>query len=586
MGLFNNWPPIRRIVQLVIIQLFCWLACSVSFCFAQLSEGFTGSVNFPSSLAITCVGNLAVFVATLIRGRLDLEIGARDALGILLGQELTVLKDRNDRYALTTRETDLRGVDVVMLSNGRPNSSVREFMKSRAHIVHSVLIQFRLFNACRGHSCSCIIFWTNQQIKRLLAVRMPGILKELPEECLLPCQECLSNDCHHCNRDMLHPEGNDGLTTGDRAASDVVYTLLQHDNVVNSIRTGEPYCICIPLNDWKSDRWTELLMMSFRSKDAEGRGVKVNASEVLESYLAAGGRERKEGTVEYSIASFIVPRLTEVLINIVLTVLFKVDGFSSSLVARRTVRDYIVDRKGSGFAANAFLTKALVECDANNTVQFLSFRGNVVGIRTVSLTAGCINLFCSIVWAVLIAFDGGADTSPSRLRVVVIYAAILIAWAMNYRMLSPIYTQFMTYVRRPWSISGIYQSIHSQFMTYVCSPWSIPRIYQYLFITAICTETMCLVSFFIVLQILGAEGFGNWLYSAVQILVFLKWMAGCYILDGETWRQFHGWTSPSTRDFLPYSSAFLLNGALAGVRATWDPWPWKDIHLLSRKHLR
>jgi len=55
-----------------------------------------------------------------------------------------------------------------------------------------------------------------------------------------------------------------------------------------------------------------------------------------------------------------VPRLTEALVYLVLTGWFTVDGFSSSLVKRREIKDYVLDSKASGFDAYAFLTRSLV----------------------------------------------------------------------------------------------------------------------------------------------------------------------------------------------------------------------------------
>lgn len=52
-----------------------------------------------------------------------------------------------------------------------------------------------------------------------------------------------------------------------------------------------------------------------------------------------------------------MPRFTEVLVNLVLPSWFRVYDFSASLVERGEIRDYVVGSKGSGFAANAFLTK-------------------------------------------------------------------------------------------------------------------------------------------------------------------------------------------------------------------------------------
>ena len=90
---------------------------------------------------------------------------------------------------------------------------------------------------------------------------------------------------------------------------------------------------------------------SFSSKDAESRGFQVKTSKVLEEYLDGGGNDRK-GSVDYNISSFIVPLLMAILINLVFIGWFMVDGLSSSLVDRRMIQDFIVDRKG-----NRFVTK-------------------------------------------------------------------------------------------------------------------------------------------------------------------------------------------------------------------------------------
>ena len=117
------------------------------------------------------------------------------------------------------------------------------------------------------------------------------------------------------------------------------------------------------------------------------------------------GRGRLE-EVSYRTTSLIVPRLAEVLINISLTIWFKVDGFSSALLARKAISRYIVDSKGNGFCANVFLTSAVVKSNADNTsvCQVLRFRGvTLLSLRTLSFIVGCINLICSVTWIVLAA---------------------------------------------------------------------------------------------------------------------------------------------------------------------------------------
>ena len=198
-----------------------------------------------------------------------------------------------------------------------------------------------------------------------------------------------------------------------RVSESKVVSEILDDISVWSIKANEHIFICIPMHGASSDVWTELLVRSLRSKDAEGRGVRVMASEALEGYLA-GRRGGSSECVEYNIVSFIIPRFTEVLINLLLTLWFGVDGFSSALVARRTIRDYVADSKGSGFAANAFLTKAVVKSDFQVVCQVLTFRGNLLGIKTLSFIVCCINFICSIAWSVLTVFVSVTAITPSQ----------------------------------------------------------------------------------------------------------------------------------------------------------------------------
>jgi hypothetical protein len=356
------------------------------------------------------------------------------------------------------------------------------------------------------------------------------------------------------------------------------------------IRAGEPICICIPMKSARDDVWTNLLVRILRSKDAEGRGARVMASEALEGYLA-GGRGGQEGTVKYGICSFIVPRLTEVVITLVLTFWFRVDGFSSSLVARRTIRDFLVDTKGTGFAANAFLTKAVVQADNNNTqvCQILRFRGNRVGIRSLSFIVGCVDLISSLGWAVLIAFEGGADSSPppSMPIVAVIIVAIGTALVMDAGA-----WMYSVCVDEAWLDTAA--SVLIIVTSIAFSPVVTPMLWLYfmwrkhnysgelMIMTAISLETAWIVIGSTVAGTLGMKVFGRWIYGAFQILVWVKWATGSYVLNHGISSEFFG-RIPEERLALPYSFAFLLNAVLAGVRCKWEAWPWKDNHLFSRK---
>lgn len=298
------------------------------------------------------------------------------------------------------------------------------------------------------------------------------------------------------------------------------------DTLAQDFPEEEHKCICIPLFPLGHDYWTKLLSRSFGIRDTQNAEPE-----------------------NFSTASLIVPRLTEVLINLVLTVWFRVDGFSSSLVARRAIRDYVVDSRGSGFGANAFLTKA--ECKVKTLDNFkyvchvLSFRGTL-GIRTFSFMVGSVNLICSISWVVLIALQGSVgkwyDRNPitlSKPRVTVIMGIMSIVLGMD-----------ILHLFLCWRRSKNFLSRRSGMVLVV-----------------IILEVTGMVAASVVMGTLGIKVFGKWLYSALHVLVWVKWVVGSYLL-GEYPPEYES-EIDYDNGILVYSSIFLLNAVLAGVRGSW-----------------
>jgi hypothetical protein len=551
----------------------------------EFSEPVTGSANFPD-LGITCLGNIAVFVRVCMKGMLTLEMGARDVLAATRGPKL---EDING-FGLSTRR-EYTKASVVMLSTYKPNSSMRQFMKylSHAHDVDSILLKcFPLKSVavtaeickCRGCQgiCECIVFWTVEEITMMLARRIPGTLKGLSDSLLLlPSLKCLRNGCHGCNQGLLHVEGG-RLTEGDPRVEfpAAVCRTLDYTSRVSIVE--ERICICIPVNPPSDDHWTKMLMRSFTSKDKEDRGAIVMASDALRKYLDESREERVE-TVEYNTISFIMPRFVEVFVNLLLTGWFRVDGFSSALVARKAVRNYVVDSKGNGFAANAFLSKALVNCNVDNTnvCQMLTFRGDLVSLRTLSFIVGCGNLICSIGWIVLIAVEGGPDKwydvhsrPPSKPAVALIMAGM-------------VYNLIFTCV-------DLHLSRFDRVAKSLTRRKPAPSI---AWVAMIVLEMVCILYCSTVVGTVGVKGFGTWLYSVVQGIVWVKWGIASYLL-GEYLEErdiprrglhgivecgvvegLHG-TVRMRHGIVMYFNAFLLNALLAGVRGRWD-YSWKGF---------
>lgn len=549
--------------QAIIIQLLGWLVWLSGVALGQLefSEAITGSVNI-TDIGITCLSNAAVFVTSLLRGRLYLEIGTRDVLATTTGP--AKLEEINGEAAgLTTCKSveKYKYASVVMLSNNKPSSSIRLFMKYMYNFYHVnsiLLIYIPLKEALNNDkslvvelcncNCNCIVFHAVPEITEMKdRTQNPSMpLKQLrgnDSMYLLPSGPCVRQGCHGCPRSDSPPAVCDAL-----------------DNEFTK-KQAEPTCICIPVNpSINGDYWTYALMKSFKSKDQEDRGAMDMASVALENYLSGSEKEQTE-EVFYDISSLIVPRIIEISINVVLTVWIKLDGFSSAIVARRVVKSHVVNSTGNGFAANAFLTGALVKSNPRNTnvCQVLRFRGCGT-LKPLSLILGGVNLICSVIWALRIAFGGGSgkwykisSMPASKPRIAVILAAICIGLVLDLLELMKIRKEQKGQMRKR----------------------------RKLILGAVIIVEMAIVASGItVMEALGIKGIGTWVYSALQGLVWVKWSIGCYLLrdyspqyvcrpsvknivNGELVYSSGRWVDNGT---LVYSSAFLLNSVLAGVR--------------------
>lgn len=300
------------------------------------------------------------------------------------------------------------------------------------------------------------------------------------------------------------------------------------------------------------------------------------ASDALENYMTLGAQANYMSTeivgakgieVTYSNGSLIVPRVIEMFLNLAVTGWFRTDGFSTSMLARRSIRDYLVDSRGNGFAINAFVTYARVkssqvrsaniETEHRDVCQVLTFRGNFLRLGTLSIIGACVNLICSFGWTLLVAIEGGVvvkwQYTPSmplsETRVAIIMAGIVTGLGMDCLHL----------------YLGRRETVSKNRVIIVCA--------------MIVLEIECIAVCSTIARVWGIKGFGRWIYSALQVLIWVKWAAGSYLL-GERLsnsdsgpimttvdkEKHHKWTDSG---ILVYSSAFLLNAFLAGVRGKW-----------------
>lgn len=140
---------------------------------------------------------------------------------------------------------------------------------------------------------------------------------------------------------------------------------------------------------------------------------------------------------------------------------------------------------------------------------------------------------------------------PSKARIVILIAAIGVALLMDC-------LQFYLY-----HSEAIQEEGHIHYGK---------KFDKFLFLVMI-LEIVCMIVGSEVVGTLGIKGFGKWTYSAIQVLVWVKWAFGSYFLGSYSYEKnkaLAAWAfDVSAGHGLMCASAFLLNAILAGVRGQW-----------------
>lgn len=574
----------KQFLTIQLILYFGWLSC-IAVAQLEIAAAITGSGSLPH-VAIVSLANMSVFLTTFIRKRLDIEMAARDFLAIITRPgkmpENTEREQKGKEPDEETGDVKPRNpprASVLMLTNsaGMTNSSIRQFMQyiCNAHHVYSDLHKYDVLKeACEGHSCKCIV------ISKVDRINIPQVPNELTEpRVLLPSLGCLQNECHGCKGDNLNVEFSE-------AACEAL------DFEFRTTTQKDPICICIPVHPASVDnKWTKLLVRMLKYKDQQDRGATVAAADAVQNYLNDPATDRAEET-KYKTASLLLIRLLEIFVNLVLTVFFKVDGFTSALAARRAVRSYVVDSKQTGLPANVFLTSALIVVKSKSVCQVLQFRGNIFWLML--LSTFFVNLLCAIAWAfVLIAFNGGSgkwyavpSMAPSKPRVAVIIAAICIAIGMDCydlaRKRSEIFRKIQEKLERKIGKKSPEKSLKKNWKDIS------EEIKKDMKVTLILPGVIILeIAFAVVLAVAVSlnNGIERWVYGALHLLVWVKWGIGSSILgaysiehvpkipdrptDSGPKRVKYTPANWFEEGSLVYSSSFVLNAVMVGVMGDW-----------------
>lgn len=241
-----------------------------------------------------------------------------------------------------------------------------------------------------------------------------------------------------------------------------------------------------------------------------------------------------------------------------------------------------MDSKGNGLPANVFLTSGLVVVKSHSVCQVLKFRGN----RAFLLIVACVNLFCAIAWVVvLMAFNGAVgkwyavdSMPPSKPRVAVIIAAVCIGIVMDCFEFSDLVLEIF---RNGRDCKKSWENISKEIKE--------DKKNTLMILGVIVLE----IAFAILVALSLNNGIGRWVYGALQLLVWVKWVIGSCILGAfspeyvpttfarREWKDHRVVLKNSTVQWvdegtLVYCSSFFLNAVMVGVMGDWAG-IWKTV---------
>lgn len=463
------------------------------------------------------------------------------------------------------------GKDVLVLVGTGKEKKTLEFFShcSIVYGVEPVVVPCSLYSSlpdsnragdCSCERCTCLLFHSrsSRAIKHLVSLLPGATFRDADGNHMLPSFGCFQNKCHSAMPagplQALHVV-NDAIASGDPAPipTSLAASLMGR---TDSLVQGEA-CVCAPLaSNPESDEWSKALKRMLQTKDDASRGAEGVTSRALARYLD-GVPQAQPAEESFGWLESIVPRLIEAGLIAILTVWFRVDGFSSSLVSRRAVRDYVTDEVGNAAHIGMRVQKVSLHFPSSSRQHFshvLMFRTGPVSMVTATLALGTGSTLLSTTWWCISVARGvwigkwstAYSLPPTTLRsgvsIVGLIACLLLdcteIWVSNELAFAP----------PGWGdwIKYLLQTEH-------------------MILAAMVAEVLLVVLVLVMTVLHAAHKFGRLIYCILELLSWAKWLIGSmrlgeFIFSKNNEQRSGKWV---------YASAFLAAAVMAGIGGQW-----------------
>ena len=297
---------------------------------------------------LTALGLVTALVTTILRRRLDAENNSRDFLTYLKGQRgkyvnvLDVTSTHSlSKGLLLVEEHAVTWAQQLFSYYGATTYKQIDLM--RAVWLHPSNYPPGVEQCKCPVKCKCLLLQRFEGVSEHLVTIASGIICRVDDtfDAVLGVS-CIHYKCHGSAKaayqGLVHGKlGDLGIPS---SASSSSRTLLR--SVAQIFGEGGTGLILLEPANEESVTWSSTILEASTVKDADDRG---NENPFTKGYkeALAGETNIRDTDMEYDASSWWISRVCAFTISCVLIILFRIDSFSSVLLARRSLRGYVVD---------------------------------------------------------------------------------------------------------------------------------------------------------------------------------------------------------------------------------------------------
>eukprot|EP00250_Pteridium_aquilinum_P023069 c2614_g1_i1 orf=427-2121(+) len=556
-------------------RLELWIALTISSWLwrpagaqEQLSSSLGSTISFLDS-GLTTLGHMSAFLNALFRGRMDCETVCRETMS-KARQKLEIKKGWTEEAFEENQRLGISKDVIVVVGIGKEEKALEFFSHcSIVYGVEPVVVPCSFYSSlpdsyrvgsCSCERCTCLLLHPRSMraTKHLVRLLPGATFRDAHGNHVLPSVSCFQGKCHS----MMQPAElqplhvvNDAIAPGAPASIPTSFAASLMGRM-DSLVEGEA-CVCAPLvTNPESDEWSKALKRMLQTKNDASRGAEGVTSRALARYLD-GVPQTVPAEEVFGWLESIAPRLIEAALIAILTLWFRVDGFSSSLVSRRAVRDYVTDEMGNAAHIGLRVQKVSLHFPGPTRQQFshvIMFRTGPISIVTASLALGTVTtLFSTTWWCISVArgtwigqWNTAYSLPPTTLRSCLGIAGLLACLLLDCVELWVSNT--LSFAPAGWG----------NWIKYLAQT-------EYMILAAMLAELLMVVLVLVMIVLNAAHKFGRLIYCFLELLSWAKWLLGSMRLGEFVFSK----VNEQRAGKWVYASAFLAAAVMAGIGGQW-----------------